>query len=699
MNERRGRTVAAVMAVASVALTALGLVIQFRLPPDWQPAFSVSPDLGVGLTFAPVGAFLVAQRPRLSLAWLMCAGGLLGAGNVIGWALLLHTASRGDLDVAGVLRWLEVACWAVAGLLLAIVLPLYSPTGRLPSRRWRPVVVAGVVATLAEIVVIVARPTPDPARYHLPAIIPNPLAIEALAPYYDQIVSALEYAIAVCVVAALLSLVLRVRGADPVTRRQIAWPLIAFAGYVVFYLSGPSMVVPASVWTAVIPIAILFSALRYRLYGIDTVISRTFVAAGLLAVVGGVYFGASGLAGLLASGYHQVAGVAAAVLSGAFFQPLRRALQRAIDRMLYGPVGDPAVLADRLTQEVRLAGPADALASVVTVVRDGLAVGGAAVEVTGGRPGCVTSGDVGGSPREIALVWHGEPVGRLLIGEPGPRRFATAHDERVIATLLPHVADVAHAVRMASDLQRSRERILAAREEERRRLRRDLHDGLGQSLSAMAMTVNMARHSLARSPSTTDELLRDLRTGMDTVTGDIRRLVYGLRPPALDDLGLAGAVRALAEEAPPSAEVVVEGETSGLPAAVEVAAYRIVQEALTNVRRHARAERVSVTLFRDAELRVTVTDDGIGLPEDRRAGVGTSSMRERAAELGGSCVIAAAPGGGTMVEARFPLASSGEPSAPDGSAAGSTPAISTGPSPDSPAGSTTSVSPDSAPGR
>ncbi|MFF4778469.1 sensor histidine kinase [Microtetraspora fusca] len=687
MNERRGRTVAAVMAVASVALTALGLLIQLRLPPDWQPEFPVSPDLGVGLTFAPVGAFLVAQRPRLILAWLMCAGGLLGAGNQISGMVLLHVASRGDLDVAGVLRWLDVACWAVAGLLLAIVLPLYSPTGRLPSRRWRPVVVAGVVATLAEIVVIVARPTPDPARYRLPAVIPNPLAIEALAPYYDQVVSALAYAIAGCVVAALLSLVLRLRGADPVTRRQIAWPLIAFAGYVVFYLPGlylpgASMVVPASVWTAVIPLAIFFSALRYRLYGIDTVISRTFVAAGLLAVVGGVYFAASGLAGLLASGYHQVAGVAAAVLSGAFFQPLRRALQRAIDRMLYGPVGDPAVLADRLTQEVRLAGPADALASVVAVVRDGLAVGGAAVEVTGGRPGHVASGDVGGSPREIALVWHGEPVGRLLIGEPEQRRFAAAHDERVIATLLPHVADVAHAVRMASDLQRSRERILAAREEERRRLRRDLHDGLGQTLSAMAMTVNVARLSLGRSPSTTDELLRDLGAGMDAVTGDIRRLVYGLRPPALDDLGLAGAVRALAEEAPPAAEVVVEGETSGLPAAVEVAAYRVVQEALTNVRRHARAERVRVTLSRDTELRVTVTDDGIGLPEDRRAGVGTSSMRERAAELGGSCVIASAPGGGTTVEARFPLASPAEPPVPDGLTAEPIPS---GSSPDFPA--------------
>ncbi|WP_067183717.1 sensor histidine kinase [Microtetraspora niveoalba] len=672
MNERRGRVVATVMAATALALTSFGVLVQLGLPPEWRPEFPVTPDLGVGLTFAPVGAFLVAQRPRLSLAWLMCAGGLLGAGNVASVALLLHFGSRGDLAVAGVMRWADVICWGVAGLLLAIVLPLYSPTGRLPSRRWLPVVLAGGLATLAEIVVIVARPTPDPARYRLPAVIPNPLAIEALAPYYAGILDVLAYTVQVCVVAALLSLVLRLRRADPVTRRQIAWPLIAFAGYVAFYLPGMSTMVLATAWTAVIPIAILFSALRYRLYGIDTVISRTFVAAGLLGVVGAVYFGASALAGVLASGYHQIAGLVAALASGALFQPLRRGLQRAVDHMLYGPVGDPRALAERLTQEVRRAGPADALASVVAVVRDGLAVGGAAVEVAGGRPGYVASGDVGGAPREIALVWHGEPVGRLLIGEPGARRFAAAHDERVITTLLPHVADVAHAVRMAADLQRSRERILSTREEERRRLRRDLHDGLGQTLSGMAMTINMARLTLTRSPADADGLLRELRTGMDAVTGDIRQLVYGLRPPALDDLGLAGAVRALAEEGPPPAEVVVEGETSGLPAAVEVAVYRIVQEALTNVRRHARAEHVRVTLSRDAELRVTVADDGVGLPEGRRAGVGTSSMRERAAELGGSCVVASPPGGGTTVEARFPLASDGGPPSPHDSASAST---------------------------
>ncbi|MEZ0075804.1 sensor histidine kinase [Planotetraspora sp. GP83] len=677
MKDTQGRTVAWVMAAIALALTPVGVLIQLRIPAEWQPGTALTPDLGVALTFPAVGAFLVSQRPRLSMAWLMCAGGLLASGNVLFTAVSFSSASHGDMVTAASARWLSILCWAAAGLLLAILLPLYSPTGRLSSPRWRPVVVVGAVTTVAEVGLSLVRPDPDPATYPWPTVIHNPLEIRALAPHYSATWAAMQYVIMACVVAALASLVLRLRHADPATRRQIAWPLSAFTGYVVFYVLGESMWIIASAWTAVIPFAILFSALRYRLYGIDTVISRAFVAAGLLAVISGVYFGVGAVSSLVVSGYHQVAGLAAALFAGAFFQPLRRALQRVVDRTLYGSVGDPALLAERLTHEVRRADPADALASVVTVVRDGLAVDGVAVEITDGRPRYVESGTVGTAPREISLIWHGEPVGRLLIGKPGARRFAAAHDERVIATLLPYVADVAHAVRMAADLQRSRERILAAREEERRRLRRDLHDGLGQTLGAMAMTINMARMSLTRSPAAADGLLQDLRVGMDAVAGDIRELVYGLRPPALDDLGLAGAVRALAEETMPSASsalsapegeattrVRVEGDLDGLPAAVEVAVYRIVQEALNNVRRHARATRVDVVLERGGpavpdgsggELRVRVVDDGIGLPARMRAGVGMSSMRERAAELGGSCVVTSPDTGGTVVEARFPL--------------------------------------------
>ncbi|MBE3014860.1 sensor histidine kinase [Microbispora sp. NEAU-D428] len=664
------RAAAVVMAVVSAALVVAAMLISAGLPAEWRLPETVTTQSAAGVTFPAVGAFLLAYRPRLRLAWLMSVGGLGGAVCDFLQATTLASAAHGEIALAGLLRLGSQVGWAVNGFLLEILLPLYSPDGRLRSPRWRLVVVLAAASLAAEMARQFVRPDPPLEGYPLPAVIPSPLPIPALAPYIPAAGAVIWTLIMLTVALAALSLLLRFRRADPVGRRQIGWPLFAFAGYIVFMIAGifvPELYWLSVVWAALIPVLMVFSVMRYRLYGIDTVISRTFVAAGLLAVVGGVYFGVAALSSLVVSGYDQVAGLASALLTGAFFQPLRRMLQRAVDRLLYGPVGDPRVLAERLVREVRRGDPAQALAPVIGVLREGLAVQGIAVEVTGGEPGhqvvSTVSGQVGDSPREVPLVWHGERVGRLLVGPPAPRRFPAAHDERVLDTLVPYAADVAHAVRMAADLQRSRERILAAREEERRRLRRDLHDGLGQTLSEMAMTVNMARVSLKTSPKAADGLLRALRSGMDTVTGDLRQLVYGLRPPALDDLGLAAAVQALAgpdDPEGPATVVSTEGDLADLPAAVEVAVYRIVQEALTNVRRHARATHVRVELRREpAALRLLIADDGVGLPPERRSGVGLTSMRERTAELGGICLVGGEPGAGTTVEVVLPVPATG----------------------------------------
>ncbi|MFC5824950.1 sensor histidine kinase [Nonomuraea insulae] len=657
-----GRTVAAAaMAVASPILGLAAILAWAGLPAEWTPAETVTPQSAVVFTFPAVGAFLIFHRPRLNLAWLMCAGGLAAGISDLSGALMFRFAAIGEPVVAGWLRVPTQLGWAVCGVTLTMVLPLYSPDGRLPSRRWWPALALGCAAITAATVRYLVRVPPPPEGYRFPEVIPNPLQVPALEPYAAVVTVVSWTGIYTAMALAALSMAVRIRRADPVRRRQIGWPLLAFSGYIVFLVAGaiwPVFMWPAIVWAAAIPFAIAFSVMRYRLYGIDTVVSRAFVAAGVVAVVSAVYFGVGTLSGLVLSGYDQVAGIAAALFAGAFFQPLRRALQRAVDRLLYGAVGDPGVLAERLTQAVRRGDPAKALTSVVGVLRDGLAVEGVAVEVADGEPRYVESGRVGPAPREVPLVWHGTRVGRLLVGAPGPRRFPAAHNERVLATLTPYAADVAHAVRMAADLQRSRERILTAREEERRRLRRDLHDGLGQTLSAMAMTLNMARLSLRNSPDAADDLLRDLHTGMSAVTNDIRELVYGLRPPALDDLGLAQAVRDLAGQAPPDTEVEVDGPVEDLPAAVEVAVYRIVQEALTNIRRHAEASSATIAIQREqAVLRVLIADDGKGLPESHRTGVGLGSMRERAAELGGICVVTGRPGAGTRVEVMLPLLS------------------------------------------
>ncbi|WP_344968162.1 sensor histidine kinase [Streptosporangium fragile] len=650
-------------AVVSAALTVTGLMIFMDLPPEWSREVSATPDLVAGIAFPAVGAFLLFRgAPRIP-ARLMYFGGLGCALYVFTNMTMLRAAAAGDVVLAGYLRLGVIPGWMIGGGFLTVLLPLFSPDGRLPSRRWRPVVALTVIMMAVGIVNATFRSAAGYTQYPWPRVIPNPLGVDAFAPYATPVHHSTSQAIVGLAVIALVSLVLRFRRAGPVLRRQIAWPLSAFAVHIAFLLLGQEMWLVGTLWSVMLPLSIAFSAMRYRLYGIDTVVSRTFVAAGLITIISAVY-AVGAVAGLALSGYDRIGGLVAALFAGVIFHPLRQRLRTLVDRLMYGTHGDPRAFAARLAREVRDTEPANALAAVAAVVKDGLSVTGVAVEVY--EPGArqVQVGLLNPAPREIPLVWHGEPVGRLLLGSPGPRRFAAAHNDRLIAVATPYVADVAHAVRMTADLQRSRERILAAREEERRRLRRDLHDGLGHALTDMAMSINMARISLRTAPASADRLLLELRSGMDAVSQEIRELVYGLRPPTLDDLGLAGAVRALAVEGTPRVAVEIEGDLANLPAAVEVAAYRIAQEALTNVRKHAGARSAVISLVRGESLVVRVQDDGHGLPEGPRSGIGLVSMRERAAELGGTCVIGPAPGGGTVVEAVLPLPSVPPPAPP-----------------------------------
>ncbi|GAA3844802.1 hypothetical protein GCM10022226_79960 [Sphaerisporangium flaviroseum] len=665
------------LAVASVGLVAAGLFLRFQVqvPERIRPSVMTGDDV-VGVVYPVLGLLLLLRRPRLPVGWLMLAGGFVTATLGVAQALWERSHLAGDFATRSLIGDYNAVAGALCIVAVDLLLPLLFPDGRLPARRWRPVAAfaVGIVLLLAFLFVVRPSVPGSPAG-------PNPFAIEGLAPVGAWLggLGVDWYLIAegLCV----LSLVDRFRIADAAGRRQVGWLLYAVAANWIVESWAPYSVA-AMLTTAAIPAAIVIAVTRNRLYGIDTLASRTLIAAGLAGSIGAVYFAVSTL-GLVASGLGQLAGLAAALFAGAAFQPLRRALRRMADLLFYGHSGDARHLTERLIREVHSAEPASALAAVVATVRDGLTVSGVAVEVTDGRPGSVAIGQVGHSPREVPLVWHGEPVGRMLIGRPGPRRFPLAHDDRMIAVLTPFVADVAHAVRMSADLQRSRERILSAREEERRRLRRDLHDGLGQALGDMAMSVTMARKMLHDSPESAEDLLARLRAGMDTVTHEIRELVYGLRPPALDDLGLTEAVRRLTEPdarldlaGEPGTRLDLAGEPDArldragekdervgggnvpdrLPAAVEVAVYRITQEALTNARRHARASSIVVTLGRPAgELRLSVRDDGVGLPGDVRSGVGLPSMRERAAELGGTCSITRPADGGTLVEVVLPV--------------------------------------------
>jgi signal transduction histidine kinase len=273
----------------------------------------------------------------------------------------------------------------------------------------------------------------------------------------------------------------------------------------------------------------------------------------------------------------------------------------------------------------------------------------------------VTAGEPVAATETMPLVHHGEPVGSLVLGlRPGETDFSPA-DRRLLADLARQAGVAVSTVRLTADLQRSRERLVTAREEERRRLRRDLHDGLGAQLAGLTVQTGVLRGLISRDPAAADALAAELRTELRAAIADIRRLVHGLRPPALDELGLVGAVQRLAERVGADGgglriTVDVPSPLPALPAAGEVAAYRIVQEALTNVVRHASAPACTVRLaVDDGALTVEVTDDGVGLPGSVVHGVGLSSMQERAAEMGGDCRTEAMPAGGTRVRAVLPL--------------------------------------------
>jgi signal transduction histidine kinase len=259
-------------------------------------------------------------------------------------------------------------------------------------------------------------------------------------------------------------------------------------------------------------------------------------------------------------------------------------------------------------------------------------------------------------------------VGSLDVAPRSPGEVFGQADRRILEDLARQIGVAARTVSLADDLQHSRERIITAREEERRRLRRDLHDGLGAQLAALIMQAGIARSLVRTDPAAADQELTELREELRAAVADIRRLVYGLRPPALDELGLVGALRArLArldrggiEADSPALQVdfVASESLPPLSAAAEVATFRIIEEAVTNVVKHAQATHAVVTLRVDAEtVLITISDDGVGLPPAiESSGLGLQSMRERATEIGGSCTITANPDGcGTLVRVTVPI--------------------------------------------
>jgi signal transduction histidine kinase len=477
---------------------------------------------------------------------------------------------------------------------------------------------------------------------------------------------------ATLVTGGVLGILAYRRSRDPLTRSRLRWlaggsiaaGVLGLAGWHLPQLiTGEQLLPSGAIGLSGLPfvMGIAVALRRHRLFDIERLANRSLVYVSLVAILVAGY---AALVAVLAGALRLSGTVAAAIAAAAaalVLAPLRNVAQRTVNRLMYGDRDDPAGVLARLgtrMQAVML--PGEVLPVVVETVAQSLRLPYVAIDLADGTGEFRLAAEHGvpvGTVHSEALRHHGDTVGRLRVSERGRDDPLEPADLELIGSLAREVGPAVQAVRLHEDLLRSRAEVVALREDERRRLRRDLHDGLGPTLAAIRLKAGLAAREVPPD-STARGLLGEIDTEVTTSLADVRRLVEALRPPALDELGLLGAVRSRAAALAGAMEIDVAGsDPSGpLPAAIETAAYRMVVEAMTNAVRHSGGMRCTVSiLIGDDAVELSVRDDGNGLKPDGTPGVGLRSMRERAAEVGGTLSIQSPPKGGTVITARLPL--------------------------------------------
>jgi signal transduction histidine kinase len=650
------------------ALSSGEAIPETRLHQIFSPIFAV--------TYGLIGGIVAARRPRNPVGWISAAAGVFYALALAATSYgMLSQSLTGDSSLAGtnLALWVEQWAWFPPAVLPMTFLLLLFPDGRPPSRRWRPIVWASAAGLIAATLVMAVVAAQNPGVRLGMEDIDATLSKGAL----DFLTFTVAPLLAIGVIGSIAAPIARFRRSRGIERQQLKWMAYAGGVLIVGVVVGSALTngMPDNqlatelgiILTSVVQMGIVLAAgvaiLKYRLYDIDILINRTLVYGALSILVVALYvvtvaalgaaFRARGDLGisLFATGLVAVG-----------FQPLRNRLQRGVNRLMYGERDEPYQALSRLSQ--RLEGtlaPSEVLSTIVETIAQTLKLPYVAIAlaVTDEFEIAAEYGEPVEQPLELPLTYQAEAIGRLVCGPRGPGE-PFQPSERMLLEDMAHQAGVAvHAVRLTSELQRSRQRLVTAREEERRRLRRDLHDGLGPELAALNLKLEAARNLIDSDPKAADSMLAELKTQVQEAIADIRRLVYELRPPALDELGLVPAVRetAATHNVAGGLQIQVEGPDAmpPLPAAVEVAAYRIAQEALHNVTRHAEADRCLVRFSLDDVLELEVLDDGVGFPEPLRAGVGLTSMKERVSELGGVFALEPAAEGGARLRARLPL--------------------------------------------
>lgn len=616
-------------------------------------------NLALAATMLVPGVLIALRRPANPIGWLLCLACVGETACAAGREYLVYGLSGGTAP-----GWLWAGWFADSLYILAIgslpVMLMLFPNGRPLSPRWRLGLVFTVCAAACvwfgylftgDVVEIHGRRLANPGAGLLPA---TPVRIATILGQPAAVVGLL---------LAVIVIVMRYRRATGDARQQLKW--VVWAGSISaveliteFLPDNPVALYTSVVTDGLLAAAIAIALLKHRLLDIDVVINRTLVFGLLTGLVVTAYV-AIVLASDAVFGQTEPMGpgLVATTIVAVAFAPVRSRAQRAVDRLMYGERRNPYGVMTRLGQRLESDRSGGELTVVVDTVTQALKLPYAAIFDASGAP-LASSGAANNAVVEHPLSYQGVPVGHLLVSQRAGETSFSREEQQLLVDLARQVGAAVHAVRLSADLQASRQRLVTAKEEERLRLRRDLHDGLGPKLAALGLKLDAARSLITTSPDRSADLLTAVKDDIRTTIDDVRRLVYGLRPPALDELGLVGAIRECVArfDAPDSPEFAVDSpELPRLPAAVEVAAYWIVNEAVTNAVRHAHAWHCAVTFAVGDGLRVLVRDDGAGLADGWRAGVGTSSMAERAAELGGRLDIVSRPDlAGTEVRAWLP---------------------------------------------
>jgi signal transduction histidine kinase len=661
---------AGVVAVASTLIAIAATALWAVYDRAWNlGTWFFGVDIVVAVVYA-VACWVILSRRDHVVGWLFALASAGGAIAAFGHVYSLASVEHPGLPLQS---WLSSAVawgWVPGTLALVVVVPWHVRDGRLPAHA-KVAVGAGWAVILAILVARITDPYPWPDG---DPVMPLPIRSAGWSRFAEDALPWLFGGVVALGLWAAADVTWRWLRGRPEQRRGLGWlavgatvmavsflPLVFpefwYGGSVAVDWYTPALHVFAQ---AFLPAAALVAILRQQMWSIDLAVSRTLVWSLLTGGLIALYLALVTAAGhVLASD-----GAAAAVAGGSVaiaVEPGRAWLQRRVDRLVHGETDAGRTVRRLGRQLVSDTAGDDLLVSMVEGLVASVRLGSAALDVTdssGIRRRRVLAGHPTGEERHVPLVVGAATIGWLVVTAPPGLRL----DSRAISVIESSAPVIASGVALADlteELTRSRERLRVARMEERRVLRREIHDGLGPALAGIGLGLTAYRNLRESDPARAEELLEALASEVEQRAADVRSLSRALLPPVLEELGLEAAVRELvARYDSGSMRVHLHGAvTRELPPHVAAAGYAIVSEALVNAHRHADATDVAVHLGDGPDLVIDITDNGRGLPPAHQPGVGLRSMRERAAELGGTCTIRPGGRGGTAVTARIPIGS------------------------------------------